>query len=131
MPVAAGSVWARTTLKRMEEKQEERQLMPIPALAWRIHKIAGCEGTGGRNDPWHSCPATAGSSTAGAENKSEQFSFRLISQRQRASVFPYLVLPTPPVIPPHQVLVVLVLFGQVIVEDAIRHRLKRHGTEAL
>lgn len=44
-----------------------------------------------------------------------------------ALLCPYLAFPTPPVIPPHEVLVVLILLGQVVVQDAVCHRLQRHG----
>lgn len=45
----------------------------------------------------------------------------------RALLCPYLAFPTPPVIPPHEILVVLILLGQVVVQDAVCHRLQRHG----
>lgn len=39
----------------------------------------------------------------------------------------YLALPAPPVIPSYKVLVILILLGQVVVQDAVCHRLQRHG----
>lgn len=39
----------------------------------------------------------------------------------------YLALAPPPVIPSHEVLVILILLGQVVIQDAVRHRLQRHG----
>lgn len=45
-------------------------------------------------------------------------------QSFHALLCPYLAFPTPPVIPPHEVLVVLILLGQVVVQDAVCHRLQ-------
>lgn len=39
----------------------------------------------------------------------------------------HLALPPAPVAPPHQALVVLILLGQVVIEDALGHRLREEG----
>lgn len=39
----------------------------------------------------------------------------------------HLALPPAPVAPPHQALVILILLGQVVIEDALGHRLREEG----